>query len=529
MKNSQLGLAPGDLRTLHHSIQLAARGQVQEAAASLRLLHERVPESAVVAIQAAHIMLRLDRYREAHAMALRAGCNPIEPPELFVEAARLLRRFEEPRALQDLVARSNWQAIRSGPLLGEIALLLGSAGLFTQALELVDHACEVDPDYHHVHYLRGALLMSSGEARLAEAHLRRALEIDPSQAHARWLLSMQSSAPASEEKISELRSALEAVPSGNETKAYLAYALHNHLHANGQYEEAWQALEVGNSVKRELVPYDQQSQHELYAALQAMDIPSSIQSKGPSPGTGLIFIVGMHRSGTSLLERVLAGHPDVMDGGESYTVTGLLRKTADHFCRGVIDTAIVSKQGDLDYSEIRQGLVDYASWRGAGRAFLTEKLPSNFLALGFVMRALPEARIIHMKRDPIDTCFSNLRTYFGQAAAYSYNQSDLADYFAGYQRLMAHWHEVAPGRILDVDYNRFVSDPESGAKAVFDYCGLDFHPAALQVDRPGGISATASMVHVRQGILKDRGRAWLPYERYLRPLIEALRSRASSR
>jgi hypothetical protein len=301
------------------------------------------------------------------------------------------------------------------------------------------------------------------------------------------------------------------------------------LHASGQYEEAWQALEVASSVKRELVPYDRQSQHELYAALQAMDIPSSIQSKGPPPKTGLIFIVGMHRSGTSLLERVLAGHPDVTDGGESYTVTGLLRKAADHFCRGVIDTAIVSKQGDLDYSEIRQGLVDYASWRGAGRALLTEKLPSNFLALGFVMRALPEARIIHMKRDPIDTCFSNLRTYFGQAAAYSYDQSDLADYFAGYQRLMAHWHEVAPGRILDVDYNGFVSDPESGAKAVFDYCGLDFHPAALQVDRPGGISATASMVHVRQGILKDRGRAWLPYERHLRPLIEALGSQASSR
>jgi hypothetical protein len=299
------------------------------------------------------------------------------------------------------------------------------------------------------------------------------------------------------------------------------------LHASGQYEEAWQALEIGNSVKRALVPYDRQSQHKLYAALQEMDIPLSIQSKEPFRGTGLIFIVGMHRSGTSLLERVLAGHPDVMDGGETYTVTGLLRKAADHFCRGVIDTAIVSRQGDIDYAEIRKGLVDYASWRGRGRAFLTEKLPSNFLTLGFVMRALPEARIIHMKRDPLDTCFSNLRTYFGQAAAYSYDQSDLADYFCSYQRLMAHWHEVAPGRILDVDYNSFVNDPECGAKAVFSYCGLDFYPAALQVDRPGGISATASMVHVRQGILKDRGRAWLPYETHLRPLIQALGSQAS--
>lgn len=502
---------------------LAAEGNWPQAAEVLLRLHEAVPDAVRVTVQVAHVLLRLDRYREARSMALKLIERPIEDMELLLQAVRVLRRFEEPEALSTLVSCSPaWRMSTSGPALGEIALHLGTAGLFEQAVELLDRARAVDPAYHHVHYLRGAIAMFSGDSEAAKMHLHRSLELEPGQGHARWMLSMQDDATVSDEEIARLKNALETAIQGSENQAYLAYALHNRLHASGRYDEAWAALERGNAIKRARMPYDRRSHERLFDALMAMDASPSATGQADPPDTGLIFIVGMHRSGTSLLERVLAGHPSVADGGETYTVTGLLRRGADHFCRGVVDETIVSRSGRLDYDELRKGLLDYAAWRGEGKSLLTEKLPSNFLNLGFIMRALPEARIIHMVRDPIDTCFSNLRTFFGQAAAYSYDQLDVAHYYRCYHRLMDHWREMAPGRILDVDYSSFVNDPESGARAVFDYCGLDFVHSALQVDRAGGMAATASMAHVRKGILKNRGSAWRNYERHLQPLITAL-------
>jgi tetratricopeptide (TPR) repeat protein len=520
---SQTGLDDELYAMFHRAIEIAARGQWSQAAEILLSVHAAAPESALVMVQAAHVLLKLDRYREAHSIALRVAERPIEPVELLSQAIRLVRRFEEPQALAALIARSQcWRTSRSGPLLGEIALHLGSAGLFQQATELLDHACTMNPAYHHVHYLRGAIATFAGNSDSARWHLHRSLELEPNQGHVHWMLSMQNDSVASDEEIAGLIAASRMAVPGSENQAYLAYALHNRFHSSGRYEEAWAALEMGNAIKHTRVPYDRPQCDRLFDALMGMDVPACMAARSEPTSTGLIFIVGMHRSGTSLLERVLAGHPSIADGGETYAVTGLLRHSADHFCHGVVDETIVSRSDRLDYAELRERLLNYAAWRSGGRLYLTEKLPSNFLNLGFIMRALPDARILHMKRDPIDTCFSNLRTFFGQAAPYSYDQEDVAHYYQRYRRLMMHWHDVAPGRILDVDYDLFVNDPESTVRTIFEYCGLDFVPTALQVERAGGISATASMGHVRKGILTNRGNAWRNYERHLQPLIRAL-------
>src|SRR3546814_5462839 len=116
----------------------------------------------------------------------------------------------------------------------------------------------------------------------------------------------------------------------------------------------------------------------------------------------------------------------------------------------------------------------------------SDLLPSNFLNVGLIARALPQARFLHMVRDPMDTCFSNLRTLFIHAGGYSYVQTEMADYFLGYQALMAHWHRVLPGRVMDVSYAALVDDPERIARQVFAHCGLDFEPQALDIDRNAG-------------------------------------------
>jgi hypothetical protein len=174
-----------------------------------------------------------------------------------------------------------------------------------------------------------------------------------------------------------------------------------------------------------------------------------------------------------------------------------------------------------DFDAIGRAYIEDLQARAAGRSFVTEKLPPNLINAGFIAKALPGARILHMVRDPRDTCFSNLRTYFNRTATYSYDQLQLTAYYRQYRDLMRHWHAVMPGRILDVDYDELVSDPEPTARKVLAFCGLSFEPGTLVVDRPGAV-ATASSAYVRSGILRNRGAAWKPYANHLRPMLDAL-------
>lgn len=136
-----------------------------------------------------------------------------------------------------------------------------------------------------------------------------------------------------------------------------------------------------------------------------------------------------------------------------------------------------------NFGEVADGYRRAARWLARGHPFFTEKLPSNFLQAGFIAHALPHARILHLVRDPVGTCFSNLRTLFSEAVPYSYDQYDLADFYAGYRRLMRHWHAVLPGRVLDVEYDALVRDPEGEARRIAAFCGLEFEPAMVDVGR----------------------------------------------
>lgn len=363
--------------------------------------------------------------------------------------------------------------------------------------------------------------MFSGEHAASLSALARGLEIEPRMANAHWLIAMQEQGDAAEHIAAMLR-ALPGVVPGSEAQAYLFYALHHRLHAMGRYDEAWIALQRGMTIMQRTNPYDRGRARAYFDALKRLNLPKFTPDPADVGPTGLIFIVGMFRSGTSLIERVLAGHPDVTDGGETYQFTAAMRDATDHHCQDVIDGTIVDQAPTVDFSLIRKRMYAYACWRGAGRRWLTEKLPSNYLNLGFILHAMPEARVIHLKRDPVQTCFSNLRTIFRGTAAYASDQAWMAEHYMQYRNLMAHWHSVAPGRILDVDYAEFVKKPRQEAMRILDYCGLPYCDDVLDIGRQSGAATTASAVQVRQGILTNRGDAWKPYAHMLEPLRQHL-------
>lgn len=505
--------------------RLLQAGQWQAAHDLFAQVAVEDPTNAAASLQLALILLSMRRIRDAHAMAIAVARLAPRTPDLVVPLARLLRDFEEASQLQQLSESDAWHDWGSADALFALARILFAAGLNEAALPIIARAEALDPRHVNAIYLRAATAMFQGREEDARQGFQRCLVLAPALAQAHWMLSVLDKRVRDPESIGRLQSHLRNAASSARDRAYLWYAMHNRLHTLAQYDGAWGALRQAWQAKGELLPYDRGRQVRLLASLtQACDHAFVSQPAAASdrPHARCIFIVGLHRSGTSLLERMLGGHSAVTEGGESYTFATSLKLAADYGTRELLDEELVRRAAHIDHAGVGERFRTLMDWRAAGRAYVTEKLPGNFLHLGYILRAVPDAIVLHMVRDPVDTCFSNLRTYFDEAAPYACDQLDMADYHQRYRALMGHWHEVAPGRILDVDYAGLVADPRAAIERVLQFCALAFEPGVLQVERAGGTVSTASMMDARLGIRKDRHDAWKPYEQHLAPLLAAL-------
>ena len=498
-----------------------ARGDWRRAAALLSLLVRERPTVDVLAL-GAEVSLRFGAYAEACELARSAVAadGPLDPIALM-RFVRLLRRLEMPAELERLLERRDVSTLPDD-VLPELTLLASSASLFDVARRLSDRMLDRMPASADAQYVAGLLAMFRGERERSLQHLECATAIEPRMGNAHWLIAMQADAGSAAAHVDAMRRALPGVVPGSEVEAYLRFSLHRRLHALQRYAEAWTELDRGLAIARRLDPYDAPADHALFDALHATDAGAIAPVPGGVTGTGMIFIVGMFRSGTSLIERVLTGHPDVVDGGETYQFTAAMREAADQDGTGVVDLPLLARAPLIDYARVGERMAAYATWRKGGKARLTEKLPSNYLLLPWILRALPDAKILHLRRDARDTCFSNLRTLFRGAAAYSNDPADMARHYRAYDALMAHWHRAMPGRILDVHYADFVADPSREAQRLLAFCDLDFDPRVLDLAAARGHTTTASAGELRQGLLGNRSGDWHHYAAHLAPVFELL-------
>lgn len=463
-------------------------------------------------------------YLDARTAALLAASLAPRSPKLLGELAARLRTFNEAGVLRDVVLAAWTPRDAPIPLLLAFAAQLSYLNRQEDALALLDEAMRADPDYPPTLVSRGQLLTYLGRMDEARASFERCIRRAPEIAQAHWFLAHVGKATAADNHVQRLREQLASPRAQAGERASLAFALHKELDDLGDVEGAWAALQQACSAKRATLKYATEDSRALVDALVAMPAATSgpipaVDADGPLP----IFIVGMHRSGTTLLEQLLDGSPQVRGVGELYDFTSAMRFATDHHCRGVIDGTIVSRAGSADFAEAGRRYLEGMAWRLGGERFFTDKLPSNFLNIGFICRALPQAKILHMARDPVETCFSNLRELFSDANPYSYDQLELADYFLQYRRLMAHWHAAYPGRILDVDYAELTRDPEAVMRKVAAFCGIDYTDAMRDPRSSTRAVATASAVQVRDRVVRREVPKWAPYAKHLQPLIGALR------
>jgi tetratricopeptide (TPR) repeat protein len=490
--------------------------------------YERVlaldPGHAMALLRASRVALALGSYREGHAFVMRALRERPGGEDAVMLLARALRTYNEPTALLECVEHSRWRERRSAAWLTDLAMLVSSIGANELSMQMLELAILRDPKHPPTRYFHGVVHMFFGNMEASERSLERCIAQAPRFTQAHWVLSRLRKQTSEANHVDRMQALIPQVSRGSENDVYLAFGLHNELHDLGRHRESWQALEHGCRSKRRLTPHDREDARRMYEGLMGLcdtNFVRPIAQSGEEPFVP-IFIVGMHRSGSTLLEQLLGGHPMVADGGETYSFTTQMRYAADYRNKAVVDATLVERANDVDYALVARRFFDATAWRAKAKPFMTEKLPSNFLNLGFIARALPTARILHMTRDPLDTCFSNLRTMFSDVNTFSYDQEELAEWFGQYRTLMAHWHGVMPGRVMDVDYDALVADPESVMRRVLGFCGLSWDVAATSLDEREGAVATASSPQMRGGIIKGRNAAWRPYEAQLQPLIKGL-------
>ena len=515
--------ASGDLKQLWERAESLASAQQWDAAiACFRQFAQARPNDPKSFVQLSYVESLAGRYRIAREYALHAASLRPRDAETVTDLFARLRTFNEANVLQRYFAGL-------GPLSGlPIPLLLACAAQFSylnlqgEAIRLLDEARRGDPDYPATLLARGQVLLYLGRFDEARTDIERCLKRAPELPEGWWLLSQMLFGKVSDQHVAQLRTEI-ARPNRKDNDLFLLHmALHRLLDSRGEFGGAWQSLATACAIRRETLLYDVNEPHALFDGLTRMSVPAQAHA-APTTGRTPIFIVGMHRSGTTLLEQLLAASSQVQAVGELYDFTSAMRFATDHHCKGVIDQTIITRSEGVDYSAVSRHYLDGLAWRLGDATFFTDKLPSNFLNIGFICRALPQAKILHMVRDPIETCFSNLREVFSKANPYSYDQRELADYFIQYRRLMAHWHHVYPGRILDVSYDQLTSDPASEMQRVSDFCGIDYIDAMSDPRSSTRAVATASSVQVRERVVRREVPKWAPYAEYLQPMIAALR------
>lgn len=465
------------------------------------------------------LALEAGQLRAALRHALAAYDTREPDPVLLEGLCRLLLAVGELRLALNCADDPCIAACSDAEVLAGLGRLMSDQGIADRAVPLLRRARAMGLDNAGLRYQLGYAESYAGHDAAAEAELEACLALDPDHAPAHRALAKLRRVTLADNHVDRLRAAITRVPENHPDAPLLHYALFKELDDLGDPEAAWPALETGMRLRRRQVRHDDDAEAALFEHLMQVRATAPPPAE---PGPVPIFIVGMPRSGTTLLERILGGHPDVTDAGELRDFTVQLRWCTDVFGGPHLDAALARAAARADLSTLGRRYLDHTQWQAQGRAFYTDKLPANFLNVGYLANALPQARFLHLVRDPMDVCFSNLKELFGDAYPHSYDQREMAAHFLRYRALMAQWHAQFPGRILDVAYDALVSDPETTARTVLAHCGLPPATGLAAIESRTGTIATASAAQVREPIHRRFLGQWRRYETHLQPLKAAL-------
>ena len=369
----------------------------------------------------------------------------------------------------------------------------------------------------------------TGDLDDARSSFEAALDINPDFAEAFRKLAGHRTFSADDPQVLHMTKLVDAGGVHAGVAVNLHFALAEIFDKAGNAEQAFRHLHQGNGIKRQtLKGYDPNVVlHRIArtARIFNTDLFEQFRSAG-DPDARPVFIIGMPRSGTSLVEQILASHPRIYGAGETRFVELELANVITRIQPDKGYPDFVPGLNPEELAVMGQGIMQALSQNSGNAERITDKMPQNFIYAGLIKLVLPNARIIHCRRDPLDTCFSCFKKMFSDDVPFSFDLQELANYYKSYRALMDQWRDILPGGMLEVDYENVVDDLEGEAQRLIDYCDLDWDPACLAFHETKRDVATASNLQVRKPIYTSAVAAWKPYEAYLGPLLELRNSTA---
>jgi len=405
-----------------------------------------------------------------------------------------------------------------------LAETLQEAGRLDEAVALFHESLSIRPKDAELLYGLGVAMMEKGKLDEAADLARQAVAIAPSMARAWLLLTQVKRQTGRDKELSGMEAEHAKAPQGSLARMQLSFGLGKVNDDLKDYGRAFDYFAEGNAIRRQAIDYDPvRTRGEFEAMKVVFDTaffdkhkPSDISDDTP------IFVVGMPRSGTTLVEQIIASHPQVYGAGELNILKTAVGKQFPMSMPGGFPAGIADMP-DKAFAEAGQAYLDMLHTRYPGYRHVTDKMPGNFLLVGFLHMMLPKAKIVHCARDAAATCLSIFKVHFrGDSHRYGYDLGELADFHNLYTDIMAHWHKVLPGVVHDVRYEDFVADQEGQTRALMAYLGLPWDDKVLsfhETDRP---VRTASAAQVRQPMYQGSVDLWKRYGDRLKPLLDKL-------
>jgi Tfp pilus assembly protein PilF len=462
-------------------------GNLEAAQASFEGILAREPRHGPARYRLALIASRRGQTRRAIELCEQVLSTEPNRAEVLVHLARSRLDTGEPEAARAAVARAEALPRLSVPVLGTLAQLNTRFGQHQRALEQYERVLREAPDDASMRFNHALALRSQGQLERAADEFAACLALQPDHAKSHWALTDLSTPTKQRNRVAELEQQFARLPRGHRDDPYFAHALFKEYDAVDAPAKAWAALERGLAARRARQPYDVAAEHrrveELLADAAAADPPAQVAPGDPQP----IFVVGVPRSGVGVLGGLLARHPAIA-----------APPTHTHFSRALMTPGPDGARPPP--ALVRARYLALAVPAGTTAPFVLDRQPMNFLHVPHIRRAFPEARLLHVERDPADACLAQLSRLFPEHGMAIANPAEIAGAYRDYRRLVAAWHARLPGAMLDVSYESLVEKPEMVLRVVCAFLGLRFDRTMLD----------GEPLHSRRVGHAARYEAWLP-------------------
>jgi tetratricopeptide (TPR) repeat protein len=407
------------------------------------------------------------------------------------------------------------------------AAILGALGEYEASLLLYGEVLEAYPNQAKVWMSYGHALKTSGRDEEGIRAYRKSIELMPGLGESYWSLANLKTFRFSAQEVGAMRSALRNKDLDAHERFHFHFALGKALEDEADFAASFEHYAEGNRLRRLEIRYDADEHRERLGRSHALFTPDFLRERAHvgCPAPDPIFIVGLPRSGSTLLEQILASHSQVegtMELPDIITMARRLAGTADDTDGANYPGVLATLTGDQWRSLGEEYLERTRIYRKRAAPFFIDKMPNNFVHLGLILVALPNAKIIDARRHPLACCLSGFKQHFATGQHFSYSLEDLGRYYRDYVEFMAHFDRVAPGRVHRVFYEDLVDDTETQVRALLGYCGLDFEPSCLRFYENSRAVRTASSEQVRRPIFRDGMQQWRNFEPWLQPLKTAL-------